>query len=567
MGGHRRLTDGGLLRLSRGRPANSAEGLGGRPRQATTAPADGPGRRIAVIGGGLTGLTTAYRLAKQQPTSTSITLYEASDRLGGWIRTDSAQVDVGGVRGHIRLERGPRTLSSLHTSTWRFDDLALYHLCNDLGLSLVSPPDGSRYILDADQRLEALPTKAWEMMGSRLVRNCFGALPGYALRRLLTRRGSVPSSDLDVSSWLRTVTMSRAVADLASALMHGVYGGDVDRLSARQVLGPMYWRYHLERPARGHVVMPRSELAFLRAWGADARVREMAKRDKGALLHFGSAGLESLTGALERALSEKQNVTIRKGCAVQGLSFDQESSQVMVKTSPSSTSSPPATYDKVIATILPHQLARISSTPLPSLDSLQSVSVMTVNLWYPRARLNPPGFGYLIPRNAPNPELALGVFFDSDVDVVGADEATGTKLFVLLGGHHYDVVDAPSETRAVDQAKALVERHLGIARREACFVDARFAPHCIPQPLVGHEHRLALASHHIGTAFAGTLAVVGGSYSRVGALAAIRSGYDMAHRLSSRHGWLDTGIEPGLDLDSFVDVAEADIRTVRNLGR
>lgn len=87
-----------------------------------------PNQKIAVIGGGLTGLTTAYYLAKQLPPSASITLYEGSDRLGGWIRTDRVPVDVGGVKGTVSFERGPRTLTSLKGNTWRFDDLVLYDL-------------------------------------------------------------------------------------------------------------------------------------------------------------------------------------------------------------------------------------------------------------------------------------------------------------------------------------------------------------------------------------------------------------------------------------------------------
>lgn len=83
---------------------------------------------IAVVGGGLTGLTTAYYLAKQLPSTAKITLYEGNDRLGGWIRTDRVPVDVDGVQGTVSFERGPRTLSSNHLSTWKFDDLVLYDL-------------------------------------------------------------------------------------------------------------------------------------------------------------------------------------------------------------------------------------------------------------------------------------------------------------------------------------------------------------------------------------------------------------------------------------------------------
>lgn len=86
------------------------------------------GKQVAVVGGGLTGLTTAYYLAKQLPSTAHITLYESSDRLGGWIRTDKVPVNVNGVQGVVNFERGPRTLTSLRGNCWRFDDLILYDL-------------------------------------------------------------------------------------------------------------------------------------------------------------------------------------------------------------------------------------------------------------------------------------------------------------------------------------------------------------------------------------------------------------------------------------------------------
>ncbi|RCI11489.1 hypothetical protein L249_7297 [Ophiocordyceps polyrhachis-furcata BCC 54312] len=604
MGGLRRATDGRPRRLGCLWKETSVGGRSGGWRWTTTAAGGDKGRRIAVIGGGLTGLTTAYRLAKQQPRSTKITLYEASSRLGGWIQTDYAEVDVGGVRGRISLERGARTMSSLHTSTWRFDDLALYDLANDLGLEIVSPQDAPRFILHADQKLEALPTTAWQMVRSRTVRKCLWAGPGYALRRLLTARGSgsVPSEDVSVAEWIRKVTMSRAVVDTASALMHGVYGGDVEQLSARTVLGAMYWRYHLPSPPSGHVLMPKAESVFLRQLSADAAVRSLALGCKGALLHFGTLGMEGLVRALEEALRERVNVVVRTGCSVEGIRYNAESSTVTVRTasSSSSSSSPPSspptpsssspspsssTYDKVIATVPPSTLSRLTSPSLPSLLPFESVSVMTVTLWYPRRQPHKParGFGYLIPRGVPNPELALGVFFDSDVSVVGPGEpcsshpphqeqqgTTTTKLFVLLGGHHYnrgrldDDDGPPSETRAVQQAKSVVHRHLAIPLDEPCFAQARFATDCIPQPLTGHEARLARADDELRSLFQGSLVVAGGFYSRVGALAAIRAGYDTAARLASDDDDDDrlyTGIETGLEC---VEVAERDI-TVRNL--
>lgn len=97
-------------------------------RRRTYATAETKNANIAVLGGGLTGLTTAYYLAKQLPPSAKITLYEGSDRLGGWIWTDKVPVNVGGKEGIVSFERGPRSLSSLSGTAWRFDDLVMYDL-------------------------------------------------------------------------------------------------------------------------------------------------------------------------------------------------------------------------------------------------------------------------------------------------------------------------------------------------------------------------------------------------------------------------------------------------------
>lgn len=66
---------------------------------------DHPVTDVAVLGGGITGLTSAYYLTQAFPYA-KISLFEGSDRFGGWVR--SSKVDVGGK--HVFFEHGPRTL-------------------------------------------------------------------------------------------------------------------------------------------------------------------------------------------------------------------------------------------------------------------------------------------------------------------------------------------------------------------------------------------------------------------------------------------------------------------------
>ena len=60
---------------------------------------------IAVLGGGITGLTSAYYLTQQLPDA-RITLFESTSRVGGWLH--SKQVDIS--NGKVLFEQGPRSL-------------------------------------------------------------------------------------------------------------------------------------------------------------------------------------------------------------------------------------------------------------------------------------------------------------------------------------------------------------------------------------------------------------------------------------------------------------------------
>lgn len=197
--------------------------------------------------------------------------------------------------------------------------------------------------------------------------------------------------------------------------------------------------------------------------------------------------------------------------------------------------------------------------------SPKSVNVMVVNLYYTSPNLPiPRGFGYLIPRSIAipqNPERALGVIFGSEtagprgedsmiqmlqpkagfdrsnpefkriqesgteqerleymarisepVDTqVGQDSATGTKLAVMLGGHWWDgwsESDLPSENEAVEMAKSVIARHLGVTE-EPYVAKARLQRDCIPQYQVGYRDDMARIHQDLMNDFGGRMKVTG----------------------------------------------------------
>lgn len=62
-------------------------------------------KNIAILGGGISGLATAYNLTKDIPFA-KITIFEKQEKLGGWVDSEIVEVDDGSVL----FEWGPRSL-------------------------------------------------------------------------------------------------------------------------------------------------------------------------------------------------------------------------------------------------------------------------------------------------------------------------------------------------------------------------------------------------------------------------------------------------------------------------
>ena len=88
-------------------------------------------KRVAIIGGGIAGLSAAYYLEKARQNGAALewTLFEKSDRLGGVVRTE--------YRDGYVLEAGPDSFLSIKPEA--------SELCRELGL-------GSEVIHSNDQQ-------------------------------------------------------------------------------------------------------------------------------------------------------------------------------------------------------------------------------------------------------------------------------------------------------------------------------------------------------------------------------------------------------------------------------
>ena len=190
-------------------------------------------RRIAIIGGGIAGLTAAYelaRLARKGPPVETI-LYESSNRFGGLIET---------VReGGFTIECGP--------DAWVTAKPWARELAIELGLEseLIPSNDATRQTwIYLDNKLVPMPPGMNMMVPTNLA--ALAASPLFTPAAIAAYRAeparaaellaSIPAHDESIADFTLRHFGPEVLTRVAAPLLSGVFGGDVHTLSARAVL-------------------------------------------------------------------------------------------------------------------------------------------------------------------------------------------------------------------------------------------------------------------------------------------------------------------------------------------
>ena len=174
--------------------------------------------RIAVLGGGIAGLTAAFHLQQEH----DVVLFEASDRLGGNVHTE----EIGGCL----VEWGPQAFLDNEPRT--------LELVERLGLKdrLVRPTDeAARRFVWRDGKLRALPLKPWQFLFS-------SCLPLRARMRVLRepKAPGPPDRDESVHDFAARRIGQGAAEILVDAMVSGIWAGDPRRLSVRSAFPKLH---------------------------------------------------------------------------------------------------------------------------------------------------------------------------------------------------------------------------------------------------------------------------------------------------------------------------------------
>ena len=178
--------------------------------------------KVAVVGGGITGLAAAYELHQQ---GVHFRLFESSERLGGLILTEK-------LNG-FTIEAGPDSLLIQKPSA--------IELCKELGLGerlQTTLKPRTAYILKKGT-LHALPETSVLGIPTRLTPLFMSGLLSplgklrFALDLILPRRHMTSSEDESIADFFTRRFGKESVDYVAEPLLATIHAGDVNRLSMR----------------------------------------------------------------------------------------------------------------------------------------------------------------------------------------------------------------------------------------------------------------------------------------------------------------------------------------------
>ena len=450
-------------------------------------------RRVAVVGGGITGLATARLLRRG---GLDVTVLEAGPHLGGKIQTLEWQ--------GVPVEAGPDTF--LARVPWAVE------LCRELGLGddLVAPATGNA-VLWIGERLHPLPEGLMLGVPTDLV----GLLRSGVLSPAGVARAALdlvlPARDLGPDPTVEAVVgrrMGREVLErLVEPLVGGIHAGRADRLSLTATARPV-----AEAAARS-----RSLLVGLRT--------PSPASDKSGPIFL------SITGGLHRLIDRlaEEVGDVRTGTSVAAVAPDGETYTLTCEPGPD------VQADAVVVTVpafaAATMLAGLSPAAAEWLRLIRYASVVTATLAYPPSAVTHPleGAGMLVPR-VEGRLLTACTWSTSKWPALA-----GSGMVLLRASTGRDGDDRAMELPDHEVVRRLhneLAEVLGLGQEPAASLVSRW-PRGFPQYESGHQRRVDAIERALAADAPGVL-VAGAAYRGLGIAACIEQAQRAAAAVTAR---------------------------------
>lgn len=472
-------------------------------------------RRIAIIGGGISGLSAAFALEENRRAGMPVeyVLFESSPRLGGVLVTDR-------VEGCL-VEAGPD--SFLTEKPWAAD------LCKKIGLGdqLIGSNDPERktYIV-VNGKLVVMPDGLMFMVPTKILPTVFSPLFSLRTKMRMAAEWFHPphkaSADETVAEMVERHYGPEMVDRLADPLLSGVYGGEASQLSVRAVLARF-----AEMEAK-HGSLGRAMLSARR------RMRVAAKGPARPLFTSLKEGMQQMVDALVsrldagalRTSSPVQSVLSQDGGWTVSAGYQSDHFDALIVATPAPAAS-------ALLQIADESLSR-------ELGEIRYSSSVTVTLGYDenvRGSL-PPGFGFLVPRSEGRRMLAA-TFVHNKFPHRAPDDRAIVRCF--LGGARDEQILQSSEEEILRIVRDELKQIVALTA-EPLFARVYKWKAAMAQYSVGHLERLQRIEALRQKLPA--LALAGNAFTGIGVPDCVRSGAEAAGNVLAAMGLESAAAQP-----------------------
>lgn len=454
-------------------------------------------KRIAIVGGGISGLAAAHRLIELCGDRVEVTLLEAGPRLGGTIQTEH--------RDGFLLERGPDSFIS--------EKPEAVALAKRLGLEsrlIQTNEQYRRSFIVRNGRLRPVPEGFQLLAPSRIwpfIYTDIFSVPGKIRMMadlVLPRRRSNGIEDESLASFVRRRLGQEALERMAQPMVGGIYTADPETLSLRATL-PRF--LDMERDHRSLI------LAMMR----QGQKRGTSGARYSLFLSF-DEGMEVLVRALKRLIP-----SVRLNMRVDVIQRSDNGWTIRTETGESFEAE--AICLAVPAHIAAKLLDNVDQLIATQLSAIKYASTATINFAYPREAITHPlnGFGFVVPFVEKRSLIAC-TFSSVKFDNRAPEGHVLLRAFVG-GALQPEMFALPDiETRIEAELRQLLN-----IDRKPLFAEVAKWERSMPQYEVGHLDRVEAIENEV-RGLPG-LALAGNSYRGAGIPDCIRSGEAAAEKI------------------------------------
>jgi len=450
-------------------------------------------KRIAIVGGGISGLAAAFALEERRRAGDALefVVYESGPRFGGVLFTEQ-------VEGCL-IEAGPD--SFLTEKPWAAD------LCRRLGIEdqLIGSNDADRktYIL-VKGKLVPMPDGLMFMVPTQLSPAILSSLFSPATKLRVAREwwypARVSNGDESVAALVERHYGAEMVDRLADPLLAGVYGGEAAQLSVRAVL-PRFVEMESKYGSLG-----RGMLAARKNVQRSLPAPSIFSSLKGGMQQLGEALVAKLPAEALRANSPVQAVQRQDRGWVVSAGYASDQFDAVIVATPASAAA---------------VLLEIASAELASeLRAISYSSSVTVALGFDqnvRVAL-PPGFGFLVPRRE-GKRLLAATFVHNKFPHRAPKDIAVVRCF--LGGSRDEQVLQLTDENILNIVRDELRQILGV-KADPLFTRLYRWKGAMAQYTVGHLERLQRIEGLVKPLPG--LALAGNAYRGIGVPDCIRSG-------------------------------------------